>query len=81
MSPRARRAPETRGKITKADIAAKLREATGELDEEVEHSRRIGPWVMGAAAVIVVVYRVGLRRGARQSTVLEIRRIVPGGTG
>jgi hypothetical protein len=81
MSPRARRAPETRGKITKADIAAKLREATGELDEEVEHSRRIGPWVMGAAAVIVVVYRVGVRRGARQSTVLEIRRIVPGGTG
>jgi hypothetical protein len=75
---RAVRAPEPRGKITKADIEAKLREATGELDEEVEHGRRIGPWVMGAAAVIVVVYRFGIRRGSRNSTLLEIRRITPG---
>jgi len=75
---RAVRAPEPRGKITKADIEAKLREATGELDEEVEHGRRIGPWVMGAAAVIVVVYRFGIRRGSRHSTRLEIRRITPG---
>lgn len=75
---RAVRAPEPKGKITKADIEAKLREATGELDEEVEQGRRIGPWVMGAAAVIVVVYRVGIRRGTRHSTRLEIRRITPG---
>jgi hypothetical protein len=75
---RAVRAPEPKGKITKADIEAKLREATGELDEEVEHGRRIGPWVMGAAAVIVVVYRFGIRRGSRHSTLLEIRRITPG---
>ncbi len=81
MSPRSVRAPEPRGKITKADIEAKLREATGELDEEVEHGRRIGPWVMGTAAVIVVVYRLGVRWGTRQSTMLEIRRIVPGGAG
>ena len=75
---RAVRAPEPKGKITKADIEAKLREATGELDEEVEHGRRIGPWLMGAAAVIVVVYRFGIRRGSRSSTLLEIRRITPG---
>jgi hypothetical protein len=78
MSAKAVRAPKPRGKITKADIAAKLREMTGELDEEVEHSRRIGPWVLGAGAVIVLVYRFGLRRGARHSTLLEIRRIPPG---
>lgn len=70
--------PEPRGRITKADIEAKLREVTGELDEEVEHGRRFGPWLMGAAAVIVVVYRIGLRRGTRHSTMLEIRRITPG---
>jgi len=75
---RAVRAPEPKGKITKADIEAKLREATGELDDEVEHGRRIGPWLMGAAAVIVVVYRFGIRRGSRSSTLLEIRRITPG---
>jgi hypothetical protein len=73
----AERAPAPKGKITKDDIAAKLREATGELDEEVEHGRRIGPWLTGAAVVIVVIYRLGLRRGARHSTMLEIRRISP----
>jgi hypothetical protein len=75
MSAKAARAPEPRGKITKADIEAKLREATGELDEEVGHGRRYAPWLLGAGAVIVVVYRLGLRRGARHSTLLEIRRI------
>lgn len=74
MTARAVRAPEPRGTITKADIEAKLREATGELDE-VEHGRRIGPWIIGAATVIVLIYRLGLRRGTRQSTRLEIRRI------
>jgi hypothetical protein len=75
MSAKAVRAPEPRGKITKADIEAKLREATGELDDEVEHGRRFAPWIIGAGAVIVLVYRVGIRRGARHSTLLEIRRI------
>ena len=78
MSPRAVRAPEPRGRITKADIEAKLREATGELDEEVEHGRRFAPWLLGAAAVIVVIYRLGLRTGSRHSTMVEIRRITPG---
>jgi hypothetical protein len=78
MSPRAVRAPEPRGRITKADIEAKLREATGELDEEVEHGRRFAPWLLGAGAVIVVIYRLGLRTGTRQSTMVEIRRITPG---
>jgi hypothetical protein len=75
MSAKAVRAPEPRGPITKADIEAKLREATGELDDEVEHGRRFAPWLLAAGAVIVVVYRLGLRRGARHSTLLEIRRI------
>jgi hypothetical protein len=77
MSTPAVRAPLPSGRITKEDIAAKLREATGELDEEVEHGRRFMPWILGAGAVIVVVYRLGLRRGVRHSTMLEIRRIAP----
>jgi hypothetical protein len=78
MRAKAERAPLPQGQITKADIEAKLREATGELDEEVEHGRRIAPWLLGAGAVIVVVYRLGIRRGTRHSTMLEIRRISPG---
>lgn len=69
------RAPKPTGKVTKADIEAKLRELSGELGEGAQRGRRIGPWVLGAAAVIVVVYRVGLSLGARNSTVLEIRRM------
>jgi hypothetical protein len=33
---------------------------------------------LGAAAVVVVVYRLGLSLGARNSTMLEIRRIPNG---
>jgi hypothetical protein len=78
MSPRAAPAPEPRGKITKNDIEAKLREVTGELDEEVQQGRRFAPWLVGATAVIVGAYRLGLRTGTRHSTMLEIRRITPG---
>jgi hypothetical protein len=77
MSPRAVRAPEPTGPITKSDIEAKLRELSGEV-EEVKQGRRLQPYLLGAAAVIVVVYRLGLWRGTRHSTLLEIRRIRPG---
>ncbi len=69
------RAPKPTGKVTKADIEAKLRQLSGDLEEGADRGRRIGPWVFGAAAVIVVVYRLGVSLGARNSTLLEIRRI------
>ena len=69
------RAPKPTGKVTKADIEAKLRQLGGELEEGATRGRRIGPWVLGAAAVVVVVYRLGVSLGARNSTLLEIRRI------
>ena len=77
MSPRAVRAPEPKGRIEKSDIEAKLRELSGEV-EDVKEGRRVQPYLLGAAAVIVVAYRLGLRLGTRQSTLLEIRRIRPG---
>ena len=77
MSPRTVRAPEPKRPITKSDIEAKLRELSGEV-EEVKEGRRLQPYLLGAAAVIVVAYRLGLRRGTRHSTLLEIRRIRPG---
>ena len=73
------RAPKPTGPVTKADIEAKLRQLSGELGENADRGRRVGPWVLGAAAVIVVVYRLGLSLGARNSTLLEIRRIPSGG--
>jgi hypothetical protein len=70
------RAPDLpKGKITKADIEAKLRELSGGIEEGAGWGRRIGPWALGTATVIVVVYRLGLTLGARNSTLLEVRRI------
>ena len=64
MKPRVERAPKPTGPITKADIEAKLREVSGELDERSEQGRRFAPVAARApAAVIVVVYRLGLRPG------------------
>jgi hypothetical protein len=63
------------GPVTKADIEAKLRELGGGLEDDADRGRRVGPWVLGAAVVIVVVYRLGVSLGARNSTLLEIRRI------
>ncbi len=74
---RIERSPKPTGKVTKADIEAKLRQLGGELEEGASRGRKIGPWVLGAAVVFVVVYRLGLSLGARNSTMLEIRR-VPG---
>jgi len=73
------RAPKPTGPVTKADIEAKLRELSGELGESADRGRRAGPWLLGAAAVVVVVYRLGLSLGARNSTLLEVRRIQTGG--
>jgi hypothetical protein len=73
------RAPVPTGTITKADIEAKLRELSGGIEEGAGWGRRIGPWALGSAAVIVVVYRLGLTLGARNSTLLEVRRIASPG--
>jgi hypothetical protein len=73
------RAPKPTGPVTKADIEAKLRQLGGEIEENADRGRRVGPWMLGAAAVVVVVYRLGVSLGARNSTLLEIRRIPSGG--
>jgi hypothetical protein len=71
------RAPLPPGRITRADIEKKLRQLGGEIEGGADRGRRIGPWLVGAAATIVIVYRAGLWLGARNAPQLEIRRIAP----
>jgi hypothetical protein len=70
--------PDTRDRpITKADIQAKLAEISGEVDEQVENTKRFAITV-GAVAVGIVlagVFLLGRRRGKRLTTVVEIRRV------
>ena len=69
--------PAPPGRITRADIEAKLRAMRGEVEQTAEAAK--GPLlaVAGgvAAAVVVVAFLLGKRRGRRKSTVVEIRRV------
>ena len=65
------------GEISRADIESKLRQIRGEVDEVSSSARSIGA-IVGAVAVVAVigtVYLFGRRRGRKEKTVVEIRRI------
>ena len=68
---------ERNGEITRSDIESKLRQIRGEVDEVGESARSIGLIVGAVAAVAVVsaVYFLGRRRGRKEKTLVEIRRI------
>jgi len=65
------------GKITRADIEAKLRELRGEVEETGEAVVEKGKAMIGvvAAGVVGLVFLLGVRRGKKKSTVVEIRRV------
>lgn len=65
------------GRITRADIEAKLRDMRGEVDKTAEAAKAPLAAIAGAAAVLVVAasFLLGKRRGRRKSTVVEIRRV------
>jgi len=65
------------GQITRSDIEAKLRAIRGEVEEAGQQVKSIGLLVgaMAAVAVVGAVYFFGRRRGRKEKTVVEIRRI------
>jgi cobalamin biosynthesis Mg chelatase CobN len=68
---------ERNGEVTRADIESKLREIRGEVNEVGESARSVG-MIVGAVAVVAVVgavYLFGRRRGRKEKTVVEIRRV------
>jgi cobalamin biosynthesis Mg chelatase CobN len=65
------------GEISRADIESKLRQIRGEVDDVSSSARSVG-MIVGAVAVVAVigtVYLFGRRRGRKEKTVVEIRRI------
>jgi hypothetical protein len=63
--------------VTRGDIEAKLREIRGTVEEELpspEGAQR-GGLALGAAALLVLAFWLGRRRGRKKSTIVEIRRI------
>jgi hypothetical protein len=65
------------GKITRADIEAKLRDMKGEVEEKTEAAKVPLMAIAGGVVAVVVVaaFLLGKRRGRRRSTVVEIRRV------
>ena len=69
--------PKVQGRISRADIEAKLRDMRGEVEQTAEAAKAPILAVAGgvAAAVVVLAFLLGKRRGRRKSTVVEIRRV------
>jgi hypothetical protein len=65
------------GRITRADIEAKLRDMRGEVEQTAEAAKAPLMAIAGgvAAAVVILAFLLGKRRGRRKSTVVEIRRV------
>jgi hypothetical protein len=69
--------PTKPGRVTPADIEAKLRQLRGEIESSTAGAKDVGVMVAAAAvgAVSLLAYLLGWRRGRRKSTVVEIRRV------
>ena len=63
--------------VTRDDIHAKLREIKGEVDSSAQSAKPIAlaVGVLAAVAVFGLAYAMGRRRGKKQSTFVEIRRV------
>ena len=63
--------------VTRADIEAKLAEIKGFADTQVEGAQESSrPVLVGVgAALVVLAFLVGRRRGHKRSTIVEVRRI------
>jgi hypothetical protein len=64
------------GRITKADIEAKLRRLQGDVEEKVTSNRQKIITAVAVAAVVTVslAYLIGKRAGRKRSAIVEIRR-------
>lgn len=64
-------------KISRDDIASKLRQIQSEVDSTTESAKPAGIAVGATVALgaIGVAYVVGQRKGRKQTTVVEVRRV------
>jgi len=69
--------PSPSDRVTRADIEAKFGELQGDVESAGEAAKGMGMVIAGVVAVVVigVVFMLGKRRGKRQNTTIEIRRV------
>jgi hypothetical protein len=63
-------------KISRADIEAKFRELTTDVDDRAEAAKgtAVAVGAVVAAAVVIGVFLLGRSRGRKKTTVIEVRR-------
>jgi tetrahydromethanopterin S-methyltransferase subunit F len=67
----------SRDRITREDLEDKFRELEGDAREQVESARStaITAGVVAAIVLLLIAFLLGRRKGAKRSTVVEIRRV------
>lgn len=77
MSPRRAGAAKPSGPVTRADIEAKLRQISDQVNRTTEAARPklMAVAVAAAAGLVAATYLMGRRRGRRTATVVEVRRV------
>jgi hypothetical protein len=63
--------------VTRADIEAKLRQIRGEVDATATAAKPYATMAAVAVAVLVIglTYALGLRKGKKRTTLVEIRQV------
>ena len=66
-----------RDRITREDLEDKFRELEGDAREQVESARStaITAGVVAVIVLLLIAFLLGRRKGAKRSTVVEIRRV------
>ena len=69
--------PKDRGKISRADLEAKLTEIDAELSDtgEAIKPKAIAFGVGALVLILVIAFLLGRRKGERRSTIVEVRRL------
>jgi len=71
------RTDPARGRITRDDLEAKLRELEGGAREQVASTRStlVTAGIVGLLILLVIAFVLGTRKGRQRSTIVEIRRV------
>jgi hypothetical protein len=65
------------GRITKADLQAKLEEIRGDVESTGEAAKpyALGAAILGVVGLAALAYVLGRRKGRKKTTVVEVRRV------